>query len=251
MSRINRSPAHQVVSAVPAGLARITAVIALLLLSISVHAHIDLQRAGTHVAKYEQGARGADTKIGACGNPDGVATGAVYTYRPGETITVALAEYVTHPGYFRIAFDNDGDDDFVDPRWIVAVDPDNREGGCPIDETDHCRIGDQATEGDFYNNDTVLMDNLNPHTRFSGQQPIYTWDVTLPDVECDNCTLQLIQVMEDPVGMAHGPYNTTTANANNDVYHQCIDIVLSESAVPGQAANAAAAALAPETAATP
>jgi len=250
MSRFTRTVVRPLVKIFSGSMARMTALIVLLLSCASVHAHIDLQRAGTHVAKYEQGARGADTKIGACGNPDGVATGAVYTYRPGETITVALAEYVAHPGYFRIAFDNDGDDDFVDPRWIVAVDPDNREGGCPIDETDHCRIGDQATEGDFYNNETVLMDNLNPHGRMQAQ-PVYNWEVTLPDVECDNCTLQIIQVMEDPVGQAHGPYNTTTANANNDVYHQCIDIVLSESAVPGQAANAAAAALAPETPAAP
>ncbi len=211
------------------------------------NAHIDLQRAGTHVAKYEQGRAGSDTKIGACGNPEGVATGAVYTYKPGETITLSLAEYVPHPGYFRIAFDDDGDDDFVNPRWIVAVDPENRAGGCPIDDTDHCRIGDQATEGDYYNNETVLMDNLNPHTRATAQ-PVYTWEVTLPEVECDNCTLQIIQVMEDPAGTAHGVYNTTTQDDNNDIYHQCIDMVLSKDAVAGQAANAAAAALMPQAA---
>ena len=207
-------------------------------------AHIDLQRAGTHVAKYEQGERGRDTKIGACGNPEGVPTGAVYTYRPGETITIALAEYVRHPGYFRIAFDEDGDDDFMDPRWIVPVDPENRAGGCPIDDTDQCRLGDQASEGDFFNNTTVLLDNLNPHTCDTAQAT-YTWNVTLPNVECDNCTLQIIQVMEDPAGPAHGVYNTTTQDDDNDVYHQCIDLVLSPSAIPGQAANAAAKALAP------
>ncbi|MCP5344867.1 MAG: lytic polysaccharide monooxygenase [Pseudomonadales bacterium] len=207
-------------------------------------AHIDLQRAGTHVAKYEQGERGRDTKIGACGNPEGVPTGAVYTYRPGETITIALAEYVRHPGYFRIAFDEDGDDDFMDPRWIVPVDPENRAGGCPIDDTDQCRLGDQASEGDFFNNTTVLLDNLNPHTRDTAQAT-YTWNVTLPNVECDNCTLQIIQVMEDPAGPAHGVYNTTTQDDDNDVYHQCIDLVLTPSAIVGQAANAAAKALAP------
>src|SRR5690554_4045033 len=78
-------------------------------------AHIDLERAGTHVSRYEQGERGADTKQPPCGNPEGTATGAIYTYEPGETITVSVAEYVSHPGYFRIAFDDDGDDDFMDP----------------------------------------------------------------------------------------------------------------------------------------
>ena len=217
----------------------------LALFTSTASAHIDLQRAGTHVAKYEQGTFGADTKVGSCGNPEGVATGAVYTYKPGETISVSMAEYIRHPGYFRIAFDADGDDSFIDPRWIVALDPDNRPDGCPIDGSDHCRRGDQATEGDFFNNETVLMDNLNPHGRETAQ-PSYTWEVTLPEIECDNCTLQLIQVMEDPAGTAHGVYNTTSQNDQNDVYHQCIAIVLSNDAIPDQAANAAAVALRPE-----
>lgn len=207
-------------------------------------AHIDLKRAGTHVAMYEQGAAGRDTKIAPCGNSDeAVATGASYTYKPGETITVSLAEYVPHPGYFRIAFDNDGQDDFLSPRWIVPIEPENREGGCPINDEDQCRVGDHMTEGDFFNNDTVLMDNLNPHTRATAQAS-YTWQVTLPDTECEDCTLQIIQVMMDPAGTAHGVYNTTPGD-ENDIYHQCIAITLSDDAVPGQAANAAAAALAP------
>lgn len=220
-------------------------VIALALFAPFANAHIDLQRAGTHVAKYEQGALGSDTKKGVCGNPDGVATGAVYTYQPGETITISIAEYIPHPGYFRIAFDASGNDNFIDPRWIIAQDPDNRPGGCPIDDTDECRRGVQATDGDFFNNETVLIDNLNPHGR-AAAQPQYTWQVALPDVECESCTLQIIQVMEDPAGRAHGVYNTTTQNDQNDVYHQCIDIVLSKDAVPGQAANAAALALTPQ-----
>lgn len=198
----------------------------LLLLSFTqlATAHIDLERAGTHIAKYEQGARGADTKVAPCGNPEGTPTGATYTYSPGETITIQMAEYVAHPGYFRIAFDNEGDDDFMEPRWIVALDPENRDGGCPIDNTDQCRLGNQAEDGDFYNTPEVLMDNLNPHLR-GGAQEMYSWEVTFPDVECDHCTLQLIQVMEDPAGGFHGVYNPALGD-NNDVYHQCIDIKL-------------------------
>ena len=209
-------------------------------------AHIDLQRAGTHVAMFEQGPAGRDTKVPPCGNAeDAVATGAAYTYQPGETITISLSEYVPHPGYFRIAFDDDGYDDFVNPRWIVPIDPENRPGGCPINEEDQCLVGDYMRDGDFFNNETVLMDNLNPHTRETAQRS-YTWEVTLPDVECDNCTLQIIQVMMDPAGTAHGPYNTTPGD-DNDVYHQCIAMTLSSDAVPGQAANAAAAALTPDS----
>jgi len=207
-------------------------------------AHIDLQRAGTHVAMYEQGAAGRDTKVSPCGNSENaVATGAEYTYQPGETITISLAEYVPHPGYFRIAFDDDGHDDLLDPRWIVPMEPENREGGCPINDEDQCRVGDYLTDGDFFNNSTVLLDNLNPHTRATAQSE-YTWEVTLPDVECDNCTLQIMQVMMDPAGTAHGVYNTTPGD-NNDIYYQCVAVNLSHDAVPGQAANAAASAAAP------
>lgn len=193
-------------------------------LSQIAFAHIDLERAGTHVSRYGQGERGGDTKMAPCGNPEGVASGAVYTYAPGETITINITEYVSHPGYFRIAFDNDGDDDFMEPRWIVALDPENRDGGCPIDDTDQCRLGNQAEDGDFFNTAAVLMDNLNPHLRATAPES-YSWEVTLPDVECDNCTLQIIQVMEDPAGGFHGVFNTALGD-NNDVYHQCIDVRL-------------------------
>jgi hypothetical protein len=57
--------------------------------------------------------------------------------------------------------------------------------------------------------------------------------VKLPDIECDNCTLQIIQVMEDTV---HGPYAPKGA-ANEflyieDIYHTCIDVVLKRGANP-------------------
>ena len=48
----------------------ITGLTLLALFTSTSGAHIDLQRAGTHVAKYEQGALGAGTKVGSCGNPE-------------------------------------------------------------------------------------------------------------------------------------------------------------------------------------
>jgi MYXO-CTERM domain-containing protein len=48
--------------------------------------------------------------------------------------------------------------------------------------------------------------------------------VTLPNVECDNCTLQVIQVMED--NAFHGDYDPTPGVGIPDIYHQCIDLVL-------------------------
>jgi MYXO-CTERM domain-containing protein len=180
-------------------------------------AHISLDRGGTHKSRY--GDADAAIKTGPCGKANGAKGTNIYTYEPGQTITVSFLEFVPHPGYFRFAFDNDGDNDFVTPKSIKPVDP---KRACPSNSADQCG------KSDFYNSPTVLpnMDNLDPH--LAGDPEKYTYQVKLPDVECANCTLQLIQVMED---LVHGPYTPGPGTPGDtfyvsDVYYQCIDIVL-------------------------
>jgi hypothetical protein len=158
----------------------------------------------------------------------------VYTYEAGSTIQISLRESIPHPGYFRIAFDADGDDAFRDPVSIVPIDPARR---CPSSPTDQCGASD------FYNSPEVLMDNLDPHLHAPGDFLLprtFTWQVTLPDVACDNCTLQVIQVMEDDA--FHGPYDVTPGVGVADVYHQCIDLVLTKTGIPGAGGAAATGA---------
>jgi len=169
-------------------------------------AHMDIDGAGSHLSRYGK----REIKRGPCGRLDGLRGTNIYTYEPGETITIKLDEFISHPGYFRIAFDEDGDDSFANPE---SVDPINR--ACMNDPRDKCG------SSDFYNNETVLLDNLNPHQY--GPRTTYSWDVKLPNVECDNCTLQIIQVMTDPFPI-HAPYDP--AYTGDDVYYQCIDLVL-------------------------
>jgi hypothetical protein len=165
----------------------------------AAHAHISVDAGGTHMA------RTSEQKAGPCGAA-GAARGAnVYTYKPGATITIKVAEEIPHPGYFRISFDNDGDDDFVVPTGTEGTD-----GDCAGDPK--CGEG----MGDYCSNDTVLLDNLNQH---AGAFTTHTWSVKLPDVECDNCTLQIIQMMND-LNVHRTPYPA------DDIYYQCIDIVL-------------------------
>jgi hypothetical protein len=186
-------------------------------LALPALAHISLEEAGTHKSRYGD----AELKSGPCGKAGGVARGTnIYTYAPGQKITVSLIETITHPSYFRFAFDNDGDDAFIEPASILPIDP-NRK--CPDGPGDHCGMSD------FYNSPAVLpnMDNLNPHITAAAAMR-YTWEVTLPDVECNSCTLQVIQVMQDD--LAHGPYDPTPGVGVEDIYHQCIDIVLKRSA---------------------
>jgi hypothetical protein len=132
---------------------------------------------------------GPDTlKTGPCGVGGGERTTNVTYYEPGETIEVRWDEYVDHPGHYRIAFDDDGVDDFVDP----------------------------ATMMELYSNDTVLLDGI--IDKGQGERD-YVAAVTLPELTCDNCTLQVIQVMYDKP-----PY----ATPGNDIYYQCADLVLRE-----------------------
>ena len=182
----------------------------------SAAAHISLDQGGTHKSRYGDG----PIKDGPCGMAGGTRGTNVYTYAPGETVSVAIVEFIPHPSYFRVAFDDDGDDDFAPPASIQPIDP---MRPCPLNAADKCGASD------YYNNATVLpdMDDLNPHlTAMAGQK--YTFDVKMPDVECDNCTLQIIQVMEDTI---HGAYNPVPGNPADtpyvaDIYHQCIDLVL-------------------------
>jgi MYXO-CTERM domain-containing protein len=182
-----------------------------LLTAASASAHISLDQMGTHKSRY-----GDEQKFAPCGRQNGTKGTNIYTYKPGETITVEFREYIPHPGYYRFAFDDDGDDDFVSPLSIKPVDP---ARPCPFNATDMCG------ESDFYNSDTVLpgMDNLEPH--LAGQSKgTYSFQVKLPNVQCENCTLQLLQVMEDTI---HGAYNTDPNEGSlPDVYYQCIDIKL-------------------------
>jgi hypothetical protein len=189
--------------------------LALVAMTRPASAHISLEAGGTHNSRYGDGF----LKDGPCGKAGGTRGTNIYTYAPGQTITVSLRETIPHPSYFRFAFDNDGDDAFIEPASILPIDPARK---CPDGPGDHCGASD------FYNSPAVLpnMDNLNPHLTASLNMP-YTWQVTLPDVECTNCTLQVIQVMEDDG--AHGPYDPTPGVGVEDIYHQCIDIVLKRS----------------------
>ena len=128
-----------------------------------------------------------------CGKGGGARTTNVASYRAGETILVEWEEYIDHPSHYRIAFDRDGQDDFVDPA---------------------CKSGCNSTQPNIEKNSnaSVLLDGI---TDRSGG--VYRKHVTLPDVTCEKCTLQVIQVMYDKP-----PYTLP----GNDIYYQCADLKL-------------------------
>jgi hypothetical protein len=102
-----------------------------------------------------------------CGGGPGAAATKIRTkFKPGQTITVIWKETIHHPGHFRIAFDDNGEDAFKNPADAKdIIEP-------PVMP--------------------VLKDGLFPnHT--SGQ--MMKADITLPNTPCKNCTLQIIQAM--------------------------------------------------------
>ena len=132
----------------------------------------------------------SNQKDGPCGAPNDSRTrdaSRVTTLRAGQTISVQFRETINHPGHFRIAFDADGQDDFRDPAGFTDI---QRNPTLPI-----------------------LLDGI---TDKAGGE--YTVSVTLPNIACERCTLQLIQVMTDK-GPTYG---------DNDLYYQCADIVLTQ-----------------------
>lgn len=133
-----------------------------------------------------------------CGMLDGSRSATPLVLAPGARLRLRWEEFVDHPSHYRVAFDDDGDDDFVDP----------------------------ATIDERFSNDTVLLDGI--EDRAGGG--FYEVDVTLPDIECTLCTLQVVQVMYDKPPYGDG----------NDLYYQCVDLVLERGGVDAGAVDASA-----------
>lgn len=141
--------------------------------------------AHAHIALTYPPPRTASQKTGPCGAPGSARGANVTRFAPGETVTIKWDETVDHPGHFRISFDDDGQD-FTNPST-----PD----------------------------DAFAQTMVEPIADKSGGS--YTQSITLPTTPCENCTLQLMQIMTTVV-----PYNS--------FYWQCADISIGDaSEVPG------------------
>jgi MYXO-CTERM domain-containing protein len=109
----------------------------------------------------------------------------VQTFEAGSTITVVVEEYIDHAGRMRVAFDPDG-----------------------------------ADLADF--NDNILMDVADPSDSTITQADPLEWEiqVPLPNMTCENCTLQIIQAMHGDTA------NPVMDPAPLSTYYTCADIRL-------------------------
>lgn len=166
------------------------------LLSSAAFAHIDLQVPTNRYSDPRDGDNkscpcGAGTTNRRCNKPEELSdpdrsVDRITTFAPGDTITVQFDEYVGHSGRYRIAFDPDG-----------------------------------ASLDHF--NENILLDEPDPVGRVGnmGDGSKWSFQVKLPNMECENCTLQLIQAMDgnmvDPV---------LDPVERPSTYFQCADIRL-------------------------
>ena len=137
--------------------------------------------ASAHIALTYPPPRTPDQKVGPCGAAGSVRGTSPTVLEPGAMIEVRWTEPINHPSHYRISFDVDGTD-FTVPADFM----------------------------DFTKTENVLADNIP-----DGTGP-FSKMVQLPNMPCENCTLQLIQMMYDKAPYGDG----------NDIYFQCADISL-------------------------
>jgi hypothetical protein len=145
---------------------------------------------------------GDPQKAGPCGgsNTDwGKPSFAVTQATGGSKLHIKVQETVYHPGFYRVA---------------LAVNSPNELPPDPKATTEQTDRGPRSVSGEIMNpvQMPVLADGVFEH-REKASAPFET-DVTLPNISCRRCTLQIVQFMEQ-----HG--------ANNPgmyTYHHCATV---------------------------
>ena len=151
---------------------------------------------------------GDPQKLGPCGGTSkdaGTPTNAVTEVKGGEMLHLHVKETIYHPGHFRIALS-------VLDRAELPADPE--------DVTKDGPRGPISVSAKIDPNPKppVLVDGLWEHHERKPAEEFET-DVKIPNINCDHCTLQVIQFMEE-----HG--------VNPDgrfTYHHCADLKIKAS----------------------
>jgi hypothetical protein len=166
----------------------------LLFTAAPAYAHLDV------VSPTERSLNADNQKVGPCGGstagvPSTRNPANVQTFLPGQKITVELRETINHTGYYRVSFDDDGQDIFQFPTA-----PGTPGHVIPV-----------GTAG-------VLVAEVKDEPGKSS----YSIEVTLPDLECDNCTMQVAQLMTEKYA-GGAPWDET---GGNSIYYRCVDVRL-------------------------
>ena len=169
-------------------------------------------------ASLVQNRLGDPQKIAPCGgvsaNPTrgtpanpGLASNAVTKLTGGSTVHLLVQETIFHPGHYRVAL----------ARTAAELPPD------PVVTTRDSERGPWSVSAAIQNPPVapVLADGLFPHT----ERPTAMWeaDIPVPNIDCENCVLQVIQFMAEHARNLDGDYS----------YHHCAIVnIVADSSKP-------------------
>ncbi len=175
------------------------AVISAGLLVTPASAHFVLE---SPAASLEQNAIGDPQKLGPCGGTSqdaGTPTGAVTELAGGGTLHLKLRESIYHPGHYRVALARTAAQLPADPETVTREGP---RGPLSVSAT----IAKAAPP--------ILADGLFPHTSPPARGTFWEADLRVPNVDCENCVVQVIQWMAEHPGVAEGGFS----------YHHCATV---------------------------
>jgi hypothetical protein len=130
-----------------------------------------------------------------CG--EGIPSGTITKVQGGHPFTIRLLEFVPHPGHYRVALSVNSRAELPkDPEAVM--DANMRSVSEPIDANPK---------------PPVLVDGAFAHTT-TPRNTEWKMDVMLPNINCDKCTLQVIQFMAQHALNVGGGFN----------YHHCADL---------------------------
>jgi len=151
-----------------------------------------------------ENALGDPQKAGPCGAnaaTPGTPTAKVTAMNGGDKLHIKIKETIYHPGFYRVAL-------AVMDRAELPKDPEattKESPRGPISVSGRIESAPQPP---------VLVDGLFLHHEKPAADTFWETDVKLPNINCDKCTVQIIQFME-----AHG------LNKDGDfTYHHCADV---------------------------
>ena len=186
--------------------------ITLPMLPVGTHAHFQLLEPASWIQENQLG---DPQKLGPCGGDpsrenEQLLTGAVTEVIGGSELHVKIQETIFHSGHYRVA---------------LAVHSRNELPPDPITFEKYTDRGVYSVWGAIQSPPQipVIADGLFRHYPAEGERasfrpetPMAPWetDIRLPNINCENCTLQVIQFMAD-----HG-YNQPGGYS----YHHCADL---------------------------
>jgi hypothetical protein len=181
-------------------------------LSSAAHAHFVLIQPA---ASLIQNRLGDPQKIAPCGgvsaNPargtlanPGVPSGAVTNVNGGTNLPLLVHESIFHPGHYRVAL----------ARTVSQLPPD------PVVTTVQTERGTRSQSAVIQDPPVppVLLDGIFAHT----ERPTQNFEavIPIPNINCPNCVLQVIEFMADHPGIAvdggHSYHHCATLNITAD-----------------------------------